>query len=48
MLFKAINAKAEVNGETILSIIAGMGVAKNTGAATLKNAGIENPEAGKW
>ncbi len=30
MLFQAINPKVEVNGETVLSVIEGMGFAKSS------------------
>ena len=47
MLFKG-NPKVEVNGETVLSVIHGMGAAAKTATEMLKKNGIKNPEAGKW
>ena len=37
-----------LNGETVYSIIDGMGAFKAKAIDILKNNGIENPEAGKW
>lgn len=46
--FIAITPNAEVNGETILSIVSGMGSLKTTAYQILENHGISNPVPGKW
>jgi hypothetical protein len=48
MLFQAINPKVEVNGETVLSIINGMGFAKAAGKSILSDNGIVDPQPGHW
>jgi hypothetical protein len=48
MLFKAINPHVEVNGETVLSLINGMGFAKVAGKSILSNNGIDDPKPGQW
>lgn len=48
MLFKAMDARVEVNGETVLSVVDGMGSMKSLSLRVLKKVGIENPEKGKW
>jgi hypothetical protein len=46
--FVAFNAKAEVNGETVLSVVSGMELFKQDALKILKNNGIDNPVPGKW
>ncbi|NMB57902.1 MAG: hypothetical protein GYA12_01935 [Chloroflexi bacterium] len=46
--FIAITPNAEVNGETILSIVSGMGSLKTTAYQILENHGISNPVPGRW
>ena len=48
VLFKAYDPKVEVNGETVLSVIAGVGAFKAQGIKILKDNGINNPKPGKW
>ena len=44
----ALNAEAEVNGETVYSIVAGMGSFKERALELLAKHGIKNPEPGMW
>jgi hypothetical protein len=46
--FVAIKKGVEVNGETVLSIVNGVGVFKKNALEILKRNGIEDPVAGKW
>lgn len=46
--FQAISPNAEVNGETVLSIVAGMGAFKHKALELLAAAGIPDPAPGKW
>ncbi len=46
--FVASSSKVEVNGETIYSIIDGMGVFKTTAIKILSENGIANPQPGEW
>ena len=46
--FKAISPKVEVNGETVLSVLDGLGVLKEAATAMLTKQGIVNPTPGKW
>lgn len=46
--FRAIDPRVEVNGETTLSVVAGMGVFKTAALQLLAENGIEFPEAGRW
>jgi hypothetical protein len=46
--FVAITKDAEVNGETILSIVAGMGSLKEKAYDILEGHGIKDPQPGKW
>ncbi|MDD5067352.1 MAG: hypothetical protein PHF84_09935 [bacterium] len=46
--FKAFETGIEVNGETILSVVAGMEIAKNMALDILKQHGIDDPRPGKW
>ncbi len=46
--FQAITEGVEVNGETILSIVAGMGALKAAAYEILEKNGISQPEPGKW
>jgi hypothetical protein len=46
--FVAFNPKVEVNGETVLSIVDGMGAFKERAYKFLADNGIQNPEPGKW
>lgn len=47
-LYTASSPKVEVNGETIYSIVDGMGVFKNKALKILAENGIENPLPGQW
>ena len=46
--FVASSPKVEVNGETIYSIIDGMGVFKTTAIKILSENGIPDPKPGQW
>jgi len=46
--FVASSLKVEVNGETIYSVIDGMGAFKSTAIKILAENGIENPKPGNW
>jgi hypothetical protein len=46
--FKAMAPGVEVNGETVLSVVAGMGVFAEKGKTILSKAGIQNPMPGMW
>ena len=46
--FVASSPKVEVNGETIYSVIDGMGAFKSTAIKILTENGIENPKPGNW
>lgn len=46
--FKAFAPGVEVNGETVFSIIDGMGTFKSTAVAILAEHGIITPQAGMW
>lgn len=46
--FIAFDSKVEVNGETVLSIVDGMGAFKERTYKFLADNGIQNPEPGKW
>ena len=47
-IYKAYDPKVEVNGETVLSVVDGLGSFKQTALNILKESGIENPAAGRW
>lgn len=47
-MFVAITANAEVNGETVYSVVAGMGAFKVRALEILAQNGIENPKPGRW
>ena len=47
-LFKASSPNVEVNGETVFSIVDGMGAFKAKALKILSDNGIENPQPGKW
>jgi hypothetical protein len=47
-MFVAITANAEVNGETVYSVVAGMGSFKTRAQEVLTKNGIENPKPGRW
>jgi len=46
--YKAFSSNVEVNGETVLSVVEGVGAFKTSAIKTLQEAGIENPTPGKW
>jgi hypothetical protein len=46
--FVAMDAKVEVNGETVLSIVDGMGAFSELGRQILKDCGIDKPAPGRW
>lgn len=46
--FKAFAPKVEVTGESILSVMDGMGVFKETAQKILADQGIINPKPGQW
>lgn len=47
-LFQASSSNVEVNGETIYSVIDGMGAFKATALKILKGNGIDDPQKGSW
>jgi hypothetical protein len=47
-VFKSFSPKVEVNGETVLSIVAGMGSFKDQALKILEEKGIANPKPGQW
>jgi hypothetical protein len=46
--FQAFAPGVEVNGETVLSVVAGLGSFKARAVKTLRDAGIDNPQSGRW
>lgn len=46
--FKSFQDGVEINGESVLSIVDGMGVFKKRAFEILSKNGIDNPESGKW
>ena len=46
--FKAFSPNVEVNGETVLSIVDGMGAMKTVAKKILDDAGIRDPKPGQW
>ena len=46
--FKAFAPKVEVNGETVLSVVEGMGAFKEVGRKILAEHGLQNAQAGQW
>ena len=46
--FKAYSANVEVNGETVLSIVDGMGSMKTMAIGILEKNGIKEPKPGQW
>jgi hypothetical protein len=46
--FKAFAQGVEVNGETVLSMVAGMGIFAEMGRGILAEHGISDPRAGQW
>lgn len=46
--FKAISDKVEVNGETVLSVVNGVGAFKRQALEILTKSGINNPQPGQW
>lgn len=46
--FKAFASNVEVNGETVLSVVNGMGVYKKQALDILAKNGINNPQPGQW
>jgi hypothetical protein len=46
--FEALDPRVEVNGETVLAVVAGMGVFKSAALQLLAENGIEFPEPGDW
>ena len=46
--FKAFASGVEVNGETVLSVIDGMGTFRESALKTLAEHNIVNPQPGKW
>ena len=47
-VYKALNPNTEVNGDTILSFVAGTGIFKDNALKALRESGIENPVPGGW
>lgn len=47
-MFKAMSAGTQVNGQTVLSVVDGMGVFKSQALAILKNNGIVDPQPDQW
>lgn len=48
MLFKAISARVQVNGETVNSIVDGMGTFKVKALKILEENNIKDPKPGQW
>jgi hypothetical protein len=48
MLYRAYSPLVEVNGETVLSVVDGMGAYKTKALQILKDNGIDNPRPGQW
>jgi hypothetical protein len=48
VLFKAYDPKVEVNGETVLSVVDGVGSFKTMALKWLKDSGINDPKPGQW
>lgn len=46
--FKAFSAGVEVNGETVLSVVSGMGSMKTMALGFLEEQGIKDPKPGQW
>jgi len=46
--FKAFSEAVEVNGETVLSVVDGMGTMKTVANQILTEAGIKDPTPGQW
>ncbi len=46
--FKAFSPNVEVNGETVLSVVDGMGAMKRMAAKILEESGIKDPKPGQW
>ena len=46
--FKACAPSVEVNGETVLSVVEGMGIFKDSAYKVLEENGIKDPAPGKW
>ena len=46
--FKAFAPSVEVNGETVLSVVNGMGIYKKQSIEFLEKNGINNPQPGQW
>ena len=46
--YKAFDDNVKVNGETVLSVVEGMGVFKKTALDILSKNGISNPQPGQW
>jgi hypothetical protein len=47
-MFKAYASKVEVNGETVLSVVDGMGAFKTRALQILAECGIKDPTPGQW
>ena len=47
-LYKAFDPKVEVNGETVLGFVNGLGAFKRQALALLKEQGIDDPTPGIW
>ena len=47
-LFKAYEPRAEVDGETILSFVNGLGVFRDSALKLLHAHGIDDPQPGQW
>lgn len=47
-LFKAFSPEVEVNGETVLSVVDGLGSFKRQAYAILEENGIKDPQPGRW
>ena len=46
--FKAMAPDVEVNGETVLSVVDGVGAFKSAAHRILSNNGIADPQPGQW
>ena len=47
-MFVPMTANVEVNGETVLSVVDGMGLYKTKALAILEKNGMKDPKPGSW
>ena len=46
--YRALDPAVEVNGETVLSVVHGVGPRHDTARRILEQTGIKDPRAGQW